>query len=406
MSDNYGGFMQFEEFEIQIKDGLVNLFDFTVLETHPLTSTIKPSSADFSGSQGEFLRKSLLDTIESLKPLEKTYDVYSTEWRIYIVLLKRYVEGLSSTEVASLLSMSERQYRRYLKKGVQSVALILWDRFIQRKNSSTFESLTESITNNFNVMREQIELGDIVDGVTSLLANRFLEEQVEIQVSKELSTTLIESDRIILRQILIEIVNRLLNFKIQSLRFVITSSAGSNTLGIIANDWISSKNPLEPREESQENNIWFWSEKLGLQIEQKMNTAHKEAAIWIHFIQSEQKKILIIDDQEPAIRLFTRYLSRSNVKVFALSKPVKVLAKVKEMQPELILLDIMMPKMDGWEVLQSLKLDQETKQIPVIVCSAWGEPELAKSLGAVEFLRKPVTQRDLLATIQAIGVFN
>jgi len=72
----------------------------------------------------------------------------------------------------------------------------------------------------------------------------------------------------------------------------------------------------------------------------------------------------------------------------------------------LIILDIMMPKMDGWEVLQSLKLDEETKTIPVIICSAWGEPELAKSLGAVEFLRKPVTQRDLLFTIHKTGIFN
>lgn len=406
MSDNNGGFMQFEEFEIQIKDGLVNLFDFTVLETHSLSSIIKIPSAGFSGSQGEFLRKSLLETIESLKPSEKTYDVYSTEWRIYIVLLKRFVEGLSSQEVASLLSMSERQYRRYLKKGVQSVALILWDHFIQKKDSSNHESFTESSTNNFNVMREEIKLGDIVDGVTSLLANRFLEENVQIEVTRDQPDTLIESDRIILRQILIEMVNRLLISDIRLIQFVISSADGFISLGILANDWLSTKNPIEPFEDSQENNIWFWSDKLGLKIKQEVNPSKKETAIWIHFIQSEQKKIMIIDDQEPAIRLFTRYLSRSNVKIFALSKPGKVLAKVKELQPELILLDIMMPKMDGWEVLQSLKLDQETKQIPVIVCSAWGEPELAKSLGAVEFLRKPVTQRDLLATIQAIGILN
>ena len=62
------------------------------------------------------------------------------------------------------------------------------------------------------------------------------------------------------------------------------------------------------------------------------------------------------------MRLFTRYLSRSNVKIIGLSKPGKVLHEVKEIQPDLIILDIMMPKMDGWEVLQSLKLDEETKQ--------------------------------------------
>ncbi|PKN81198.1 MAG: hypothetical protein CVU46_18885, partial [Chloroflexi bacterium HGW-Chloroflexi-8] len=148
------------------------------------------------------------------------------------------------------------------------------------------------------------------------------------------------------------------------------------------------------------------AEKLGIDIDQVEESGSKQIEIRIVFSKNKQKTILIIDDQEPAIRLFTRYLSRSNVKIIGISKPGKVLARVKEALPILIILDIMMPKMDGWEVLQSIKLDEKTKNIPVIVCSAWGEPELAKSLGAIEFLRKPVTQRDLLATIQSIGIFS
>jgi CheY-like chemotaxis protein len=62
----------------------------------------------------------------------------------------------------------------------------------------------------------------------------------------------------------------------------------------------------------------------------------------------------------------------------------------------------MMPKVDGWEILQSLRLNEKTKHIPIIVCSAWGEPELAKSLGASHFLRKPIVQRELLDVLEAL----
>ena len=78
------------------------------------------------------------------------------------------------------------------------------------------------------------------------------------------------------------------------------------------------------------------------------------------------------------------------------------LSQVAKNPPDVILLDVMMPQIDGWEILQALKLDEELGRIPVIVCSAWESADLAKSLGATEFLKKPITQERLLATIQAL----
>jgi len=70
-----------------------------------------------------------------------------------------------------------------------------------------------------------------------------------------------------------------------------------------------------------------------------------------------------------------------------------------------IILDIMMPETDGWRVLQALKLDERTRQIPVIVCSVVNDPELGLALGAASYLTKPVFRpallRVLAETIQA-----
>ncbi len=398
--------MQFDAFETLIKDALNNLFDFTILETHPLLSNGIAIPIDYSGSKGEYLKKILLEAVEDLKPADKNYDINTTEWRVYIVLLNRYLEGMNSIDVAKLLAMSERQYRRYQKKAIQSVALIIWNRFIVSKSDTVTEKTQEFSQSEFNIFREEIILADIIIGLQSLLAARLSEEGVEIKIQEDGVPAIIDSDRVILRQILIEIVNTLLNFKTKQLTFEIRKMEEQIVLSIRSTIPIEEGLIFEVQENDKENNIWFWLDKLGLTLEKISDPITNQTIIRILFNRNEQKKILIIDDQEPAIRLFTRYLSRSNVKIIGFSKPEIVLHKVKEVQPDLIILDIMMPKMDGWEVLQSLKLDEQTKKIPVIICSAWGEPELAKSLGAVDFLRKPVTQRDLLATIHTIGIFN
>ena len=62
----------------------------------------------------------------------------------------------------------------------------------------------------------------------------------------------------------------------------------------------------------------------------------------------------------------------------------------------------MMPTTDGWELLQRLKSDPETHTIPVVVCSVWDVPELALSLGASDFLKKPVNSEHLLEALACL----
>ena len=107
--------MQFEEFETLIKEGLSKLYDYTLLESSLLVKELIVPDANYADSKGKFLKLVLTESIEILKPIDKEYDLNAPEWRTYLVLNKRYVEGQNSLEVARLLSISERQYRRYLK---------------------------------------------------------------------------------------------------------------------------------------------------------------------------------------------------------------------------------------------------------------------------------------------------
>jgi CheY-like chemotaxis protein len=115
------------------------------------------------------------------------------------------------------------------------------------------------------------------------------------------------------------------------------------------------------------------------------------------------RTVLIVDDNEDVLALFQRYLGMHQYHAISVRSSGEALALARQVQPHAITLDLMMPGQDGWDTLQTLLNQPETRHIPVIVCSVLKEKELALSLGAVAFLAKPVTEQALLAVLQALG---
>jgi CheY-like chemotaxis protein len=117
-----------------------------------------------------------------------------------------------------------------------------------------------------------------------------------------------------------------------------------------------------------------------------------------------QKVLLVVEDNEAVIKAFRRYLAGYDYQVVGTTTGAEAIQLAREVNPTTITLDVMMPTQDGWEVLQDLKSDPMTRHIPVIICSVLEDPELARSLGASVYLRKPVTQFDLLNALDSLSV--
>jgi CheY-like chemotaxis protein len=117
-----------------------------------------------------------------------------------------------------------------------------------------------------------------------------------------------------------------------------------------------------------------------------------------------EQVVLVIDDHAETAALLMRSLEGTRYRVIATQEPQRGLDLAVERQPCLILLDVMMPAMDGWEVLTRLKQHESTASIPVVVCTVLDQSELALSLGADAFVRKPITREALLALLDAQGV--
>ena len=119
---------------------------------------------------------------------------------------------------------------------------------------------------------------------------------------------------------------------------------------------------------------------------------------------STQKKILLVDDDPLIVRMYERKLAKEGFAVTLAPNGEEAFKALEKDTPDLILLDVLMPKMNGWEVLKKLKENEKTKNIPVITLTSLGDkPEdiqKFKELGVKEYLVK--SNVDLKALVEMI----
>ena len=118
------------------------------------------------------------------------------------------------------------------------------------------------------------------------------------------------------------------------------------------------------------------------------------------------KFILCIEDEPEMIDLIRLILERRGFKVEGAAGGIDGIRKVRELHPDLVLLDLMMPDLDGWEVYQQMKADENSRDIPVIVVTAKAQ-SIDKVLGlhiakVDDYISKPFSPQDLLASVEKI----
>ena len=115
-----------------------------------------------------------------------------------------------------------------------------------------------------------------------------------------------------------------------------------------------------------------------------------------------QKVVLCVDDDEGVITLFRRYLSKQGYRVVGFSDSMAVVEKAQQLKPFAITLDVMMPEKDGWQIIQELKANPDTQNIPVIMCTIVADKDQGISLGASDYLVKPILEDDLVAALERL----
>ena len=114
--------------------------------------------------------------------------------------------------------------------------------------------------------------------------------------------------------------------------------------------------------------------------------------------------VVVIDDDRPSLDLLTAYLAGGHLRVTPARDGPSGLEAVRRVRPAVVLLDIRLPGMDGWAVLEALRSDATTRDIPVVVVSIVDEHPRGAALGAAAYLVKPVSRDALLDALRSVGV--
>ena len=118
-----------------------------------------------------------------------------------------------------------------------------------------------------------------------------------------------------------------------------------------------------------------------------------------------ESKVLVVDDNAQNLELLVAYLETLGCGVTTAEDGIDALEKVAAEQPDLILLDIMMPRMSGFEVCRKLKTDPQTRDIPIIMVTALnelGDIERGVESGTDDFITKPVNRLELVTRVRSL----
>jgi DNA-binding response OmpR family regulator len=117
------------------------------------------------------------------------------------------------------------------------------------------------------------------------------------------------------------------------------------------------------------------------------------------------KKILLVEDDTSVLRAISFILEKEGYQVLTAINGLDGLRKAKEEKPDLLILDVMLPGLDGFEVCHRLRAETQTAQLPILMLSAKGQAAdkaMGLSVGANEYLTKPVERSVLLSTIETL----
>lgn len=359
-----------------------------------------------SRENSEAVWRSLNQTIEGLKPTPEI-PLSSHSWRLYNILVCRYTKNMTQEETAEHLSISPRHLRREQQLAVRVLARRLLEQPLH-KNQQTQNTLPleASLSWSLQIKQELASLQKSSPGATSEV-KEVLQKAVErsqvltskqgITVSLEhvhnLTATLHPS---VLQQVIVEIIESFIDSFIKEKIVFQTEQQDQHVL-------ITARSVVTKDSETTPTMSDFIKEML--RIENSSVTSFikgQQAIVELKLPVASKLTVLIVDDNQDLLHFYKRYTTNTKYHIHHLSEGYDLLEHVLQLSPAIILLDVMLPDTDGWELLTLLREHPATRSIPVIVCSVIRDEDLAFALGASQFLAKPVSRQQFLAALEQV----
>ncbi len=400
--------MNRSQFIIAIREALLNLYNPYDLKHNPLHPILTDQKEDARSD----LKLILINSINALIPDEQT--PYETRaWKFYEVLNYCFIDQISQKEAARNLLISLRTLQRLLPEAIDILAeqiaskyhVTLLENEVEppqktdkpanlRELDETWAKETDSLKAKYS--GNFIDIHKMLKEISQILQPISGVDQSKVLIEFPEETWLVMGQVTFLRQAVLTAIS---SFDRHKPAQIIISSERRGSLGIIQ---IKGRN----WKVESPNNDYLPGADIPAALTNLMQilqgsveirrTLSNELSIFLSFPAQKRYKIMVVDDNADAIRLVEKYLSGNIYTVTGVQDPERVIPDLEKEIPSLILMDVMLPNIDGWMLLSQIRLNPGLSKIPIIISTILPQEDLSISLGADGFLRKPYSQKELL----------
>lgn len=399
----------FIAFEQQVREALAHLYDpnFQPAELFCITLGCDQQDKFYA------VKRALHGAIETLKPVQATPPGARSR-RLYDLLHYRYIQALTQDETAARLGITPRHLRREQQEAVHALANLLWAQRAAHQVATaplptsrpvSVEDADPALEFRSQVRAELAALQNSAPGVVADMAEVIqsvckVGDVLTTRHNVRLHVGMIPPDMKVtihpsaLRQILVTAIEKLTQHMSMGEIQISTQPVGGDIeLNVTATPFKSIR-----RLDSA-----FIQEILTMQggaftIEED----DAQLTLCVRVPVARRALILVVDDNHDLVHFYRRYVANTRYEILHAPDGQSVFDLAKRHVPDVIVLDIMLPDADGWELLTRLREHAATASTPIIICSVVRREELALALHATLYLAKPVRRQQFIQALEQV----
>jgi CheY-like chemotaxis protein len=397
-----------EEFEQELREALARLYDPGYQPSEPFCELM---SCDPRGG-ALAVQTAIIHVIEDLEPSADTPPTAQTR-RVFDLLRNRFVLKLTQEETAEYLHVSLSSVQRGQREAIHVLARAIWE-LSQMQEPPAEEQPQEEPASVGGTRRSdwRSQMRQELASLRSVDPNRVADVAETLQGVLELESALVPGHGVhlevgyvqpdlvavvhpsALRQTLITALGRL------------ARHAAPGSITIFArlregNVKITVRGPIAREQKLTEEDLT--RDILvpeGTTVEAGIEGGH--AFLWINAPSLGQITVLAVDDNPDMLQFYRRCTTGTRYRIVHATGGKEAMGKIKTSSPDIMVLDVMLPDVDGWKLLMQLHENPATRAIPIIVCSVVREEDLARALGAALYLPKPVEPRQFVEALDRV----
>lgn len=316
--------------------------------------------------------------------------------RLYQILQLRYAQELTQEAAAEQLHITARHLRREQSDAVLALARLLWEK--AGAATPAADEWSAQLRQELTALQRgapaaSTDVAETVRRVVELLIPVLAQSGTQLAVEELPPGLAVTVQATGLRQLLVRAITEWARHLSGGAIAIHARRSGEQVaLRLRGSPAAIEHLPADPL--FQEMLAQFGG---GLAVEQTGDTT----LLTLRLDAASPIRVLVVDDNEDLHHFYRRFVANTPYQIISLTDGAALLGALDAYRPDVVVLDVMLPDTDGWELLTQLRRHPLGRQLPVLVCSVIQEEELARALGASAYLRKPVGRRELLAALDA-----